>query len=75
MKTEGNGFKAVLTPGSGAPKVVKTGAWTTPWRTFLIAPDAGGLYMSHLMLNLNEPNKLGDVSWVKPGKFVGVWWK
>ncbi len=31
--------------------------------------------MSHLMLNLNEPNKLGDVSWVKPGKFVGVWWK
>ncbi|WP_294200827.1 glycoside hydrolase family 97 protein [uncultured Sphingomonas sp.] len=75
MKTEGNSFKAVLTPGSGAPKVVKTGAWTTPWRTFLIAPDAGGLYMSHLMLNLNEPNKLGDVSWVKPGKFVGVWWK
>ena len=54
---------------------MKTGAWTTPWRTFLIAPDAGGLYMSHLMLNLNEPNKLGDVSWVKPGKFVGVWWK
>lgn len=41
---------------------MKTGAWTTPWRTFLIAPDAGGLYMSHLMLNLNEPNKLGDVS-------------
>lgn len=74
MKTEGNSFKAVLTPGAGAPKVVKSGAWTTPWRTLIIADDAPGLYMSHLMLNLNEPNKLGDVSWVKPGKFVGVWW-
>lgn len=74
MKTEGNSFKAVLTPGAGAPKVVKSGAWTTPWRTLIIADDAPGLYMSHLMLNLNAPNKLGDVSWVKPGKFVGVWW-
>jgi alpha-glucosidase len=74
MKTEGNSFKAVLTPGAGAPKVEKSGAWTTPWRTLIIADDAPGLYMSHLMLNLNEPNKLGDVSWVKPGKFAGVWW-
>ncbi|WP_112382769.1 glycoside hydrolase family 97 protein [Sphingomonas carotinifaciens] len=74
MKTEGNTLRTVLTPGSGGPKVVKTGSWTTPWRTLLIADDAPGLYMSHLMLNLNEPNKLGDVSWVKPGKFVGVWW-
>lgn len=74
MKTEGNSFKAVLTPGAGAPKVEKSGAWTTPWRTLIIADNAPGLYMSHLMLNLNEPNKLGDVSWVKPGKFAGVWW-
>lgn len=74
MKTEGNSFKAVLTPGAGAPKVEKSGAWTTPWRTLVIADNAPGLYMSQLMLNLNEPNKLGDVSWVKPGKFAGVWW-
>jgi alpha-glucosidase len=74
MKTEGNTLKAILTPGSGRPKVVKTGAWQTPWRTLIIADDAPGLYMSHLELNLNEPNKLGDVSWIKPGKFVGVWW-
>jgi len=69
-----NTLKAVLTPGAGAPKVTRTAPFDTPWRTLIIADDAPGLYMSHLMLNLNEPNKLGDVSWVKPGKFVGVWW-
>ena len=71
---QANGFKAQLTPGAGAPKVVKQGAWRTPWRTLIIADDAPGVYMSHLTLNLNEPNKLGDVSWIRPGKFVGVWW-
>ena len=73
-RTEGNTLRAQLTPGAGRPKVTKTGAWTSPWRTLIIADDASGLYMSHLMLNLNEPNKLGDMAWFKPGKFVGVWW-
>lgn len=73
-RSTGTTLRAALTPGAGRPKVVKTGAWTTPWRTMIIADDAPGIYMSHLMLNLNEPNKLGDVSWFKPGKFVGVWW-
>ena len=71
---DSNTLKAVLTPGAGAPKVTRTAPFTTPWRTLIIADNAPGLYMSHLMLNLNEPNKLGDVSWIKPGKFVGVWW-
>ena len=74
-RTEGNTLRAQLTPGAGRPKVTKTGAWTSPWRTLIIADDAAGLYMSHLMLNLNEPSKLGDMAWFKPGKFVGVWWK
>lgn len=69
-----NSFRAQLTPGSGVPKVIKTGPFNTPWRTLIVANDAPGLYHSHLMLNLNQPNKLGDVLWVKPGKFVGVWW-
>lgn len=73
-RTEGTTLRANLTPGAGEPKVRKTGAWNTPWRTLIIADDAAGLYHSHLMLNLNEPNKLGDVSWIKPGKFAGVWW-
>ncbi|NOU03987.1 MAG: glycoside hydrolase family 97 protein [Novosphingobium sp.] len=70
----GNTLHAVLTPGAGRPKVEKKGAWSTPWRTLIIANDAAGIYQSRLMLNLNEPNKLGDMSWFKPGKFVGVWW-
>ncbi len=73
-RTDGTTLRANLTPGAGGPKVQKTGAWTTPWRTLIIADDAPGIYMSHLMLNLNEPNKLGDMSWFKPGKFAGVWW-
>ena len=74
MKTTGNLLKAVLTPGAGKPKVTRDTPFATPWRTLIIADDAPGIYISHLMLNLNEPNKLGDVSWFKPGKFVGVWW-
>ena len=73
-RTEGTTLRANLTPGAGKPKVQKVGAWSTPWRTLIIADNAGGVYQSHLMLNLNEPNKLGDVSWFKPGKFNGVWW-
>jgi len=73
-RTEGTTLRANLTPGAGEAKVRKTGAWNTPWRTLIIADDAPGIYHSHLMLNLNEPNKLGDVSWFKPGKFAGVWW-
>ena len=73
-RTEGTTLRAQLTPGAGRPKVTKTEAWNTPWRTLILADNAGGIYESHLMLNLNEPNKLGDVSWFKPGKFVGVWW-
>ena len=74
MKTTGNTLRAVLTPGAGRPKVVGAAPFKTPWRTLIIADDAPGIYMSHLMLNLNEPNKLGDMSWFKPGKFAGVWW-
>ena len=73
-KVEGNTLKAVLMPGAGAPKVSRDLPFATPWRTMIVSDDAPGLYMSHLELNLNEPNKLGDVSWIKPGKFVGVWW-
>ncbi|UVO51869.1 glycoside hydrolase family 97 protein [Sphingomonas sp. SUN019] len=71
---EGTTFRAALTPGAGAPKVSRAAGFSTPWRTIAIADDAPGLYMNHMILNLNEPNKLGDVSWIKPGKFVGVWW-
>jgi alpha-glucosidase len=46
----------------------------TPWRTIQVAESPGDLITSYLALNLNEPNALGDVSWVKPGKYIGIWW-
>ncbi len=71
----GTKLKASLTPGAGAPKVTRDAGFSTPWRTIAIADDAAGLYKaSQIGLNLNEPNKLGDVSWIVPGKFAGVWW-
>jgi alpha-glucosidase len=46
----------------------------SPWRTLQIGDDPGDLITSYLILNLNEPNALGDVSWVRPAKYVGIWW-
>ncbi|MFA9218186.1 MAG: glycoside hydrolase family 97 protein [Sphingomonadaceae bacterium] len=74
-KVEGQKLRAHLAPSASGPAVERKGAFTTPWRTMQIADSAPGLYMSDLILNLNEPNRLGDVSWVKPSKFVGVWWE
>ena len=74
-KVQGQVLRAQLTPSSVGAAVERKSAFTTPWRTLVVADSAGGLYESNLMLNLNEPNALGDVSWVKPGKFVGVWWE
>jgi alpha-glucosidase len=47
----------------------------TPWRTIKMASKPEDLINSYLTLNLNEPNQLGDVSWVKPGKYIGIWWE
>jgi len=47
----------------------------TPWRSIQISDNAGGLIESKLIVNLNEPNKLGDVSWFKPMKYNGIWWE
>jgi alpha-glucosidase len=67
-------LKADLTPWSDGVLVKTTTNFKTPWRTIQISPDAVGLLNSDLILNLNEPNKLSDVSWVEPGKYVGIWW-
>jgi len=47
----------------------------TPWRTIQIVEEAGELIESNMIVNLNEPNKLGDVSWFEPMKYVGIWWE
>jgi alpha-glucosidase len=73
-RVDGQRLKAVLSPSSRGPPVVRRAPFVTPWRTLTIADDAAGLYVSNLILNLNEPNKLGRVSWVRPFKYVGIWW-
>jgi alpha-glucosidase len=75
-RVSGQRMKATLSPSSSGPRVRRDAPFVTPWRTIMIADSAARLYeSSDLILNLNEPNKLGDVSWVKPFKYVGIWWE
>lgn len=67
-------LRTILRPWSDGVRVRTRAPFHTPWRTIQISPDAKGLINSNLILNLNEPNQLGDVSWVEPGKYVGIWW-
>ena len=68
-------LQADLTPGSDGIRVKTQTPFKTPWRTVQIADEATGLINYDLILNLNEPNKLGDVSWFTPGKYAGIWWE
>jgi alpha-glucosidase len=75
-RTDEQHLVAQLAPSSEGWSVRRSAPFATPWRTIQIADSAPALYQSSdLILNLNEPNRLGDVSWVKPGKFIGVWWE
>lgn len=56
-------------------KAFKTLPFETPWRTVQVAEKATDLIASKLILNLNEPNQLGDVSWFTPTKYMGIWWE
>ncbi|MDE5975291.1 MAG: glycoside hydrolase family 97 protein [Muribaculaceae bacterium] len=49
--------------------------FSTPWRTLIVSDDARDILASQLVLNLNEPCKIEDTSWIKPMKFMGVWWE
>lgn len=69
-----NKLVAYLIPWSTGIKVYGATPFKTPWRTIQIAEKPGDLITSYLILNLNEPNKLCDVSWIKPGKYIGIWW-
>lgn len=67
-------FMTDLVPWPDGVKVKTDLPLTTPWRTIQLAPTAAALLTSHLIENLNEPNKIADVSWIKPMKYVGIWW-
>ena len=70
-------FRAALAPmnySTGNLAAVLPGTFHTPWRTVQVARSAVGLINSSLILNLNEPCALDDVSWIKPMKYIGIWW-
>ncbi|MGE5437197.1 MAG: glycoside hydrolase family 97 protein [Syntrophothermus sp.] len=74
-RVKGLNFKSVLYPWSDGILVKARKTLTSPWRTIQIADKPGDLITSYLILNLNEPNKLKDVSWIKSAKYVGIWWE
>ena len=67
-------LRAALTPWSTGEKVFAAAPFATPWRTIIVGKTPGDLMLSRLMLNLNEPCKLEDTSWIEPGRYVGIWW-
>lgn len=69
-----NKLKCDLAPWSDGTKVKTAAPMVSPWRTIIVSPDAGGLITSTMILNLNEPNQLTDLSWIKPTKYLGIWW-
>lgn len=69
-------FSAFLIPSKDLwKKAYIPAGFQTPWRTILISPNAAGLIESKMILNLNDPVALTDVSWIKPTKYVGIWWE
>jgi len=64
-----------LVPWSDGSKVKTKTPFNTPWRTIQIVDDASNLMSSNLILNLNEPTKFTDVSWIEPMKYIGIWWE
>lgn len=68
-------LKACLYPWSDGVKVKSSAPMKSPWRTIQIADSPSELITSYLILNLNETNRLEDVSWIKPQKYVGIWWE
>ena len=68
-------FKADLMPWSDGVLVRKRGPFTTPWRMVLVGDNPMALADSRIELNLNEPSEIADTSWIRIGKYVGVWWE
>ena len=72
----GDTIHTFLTPLSDgtAAYIQDTSGWASPWRFMSLVDDLQGLVASRIMLNLNEPCRIEDTSWIKPMKFIGIWW-
>ncbi len=71
---QGTSLKCNLVPWSDGVKVKTKAPFKTPWRTIQIGDKPGDLITSYLILNLNEPNKIEDLSYIRPSKYLGIWW-
>ena len=67
-------YTSELAPWADGTKAKLKAPFKTPWRTVQISETPGGLIESYLILNLNEPNTIDDVSWIRPMKYAGIWW-
>lgn len=68
-------LESFLTPDAIGDKGYMQAPTQSPWRTIVVSDKAADILASKLILNLNEPTKYKDVSWIKPVKYVGVWWE
>ncbi|QBZ98279.1 glycoside hydrolase family 97 protein [Flavobacterium sangjuense] len=68
-------LKSRLVPNAIGDKAYLQAPCVSPWRTIMISDDARDIVSSKMILNLNEPSKIEDTSWIKPMKYVGVWWE
>ncbi len=68
-------FESWLTPDVNGDKGYLITPETTPWRTIMVSDDARNILNSRMTYNLNEPSKIEDPSWIKPMKYIGVWWE
>ncbi len=68
-------FESWLTPDAQGNKGHLQAPCTSPWRTIIVSGDARDILASNMTLNLNEPCRIEDVSWIKPVKYIGVWWE
>ena len=68
-------FTSALVPDALGNKAYLRAPCHTPWRTIIVSDKATDILASKMILNLNEPSKIQNTSWIKPMKFVGVWWE
>ena len=68
-------FESWLTPDANGDKGNLQAPNNSPWRTIIVSDDAREILASKMTLNLNDPSKIEDTSWIKPVKYIGVWWE
>lgn len=75
VDTAAHKLTSVLAPAATGDAAYLITPAVTPWRTIMVSDDARTIAASKMILNLNEPNKLDDTSWIKPMRYIGIWWE